>query len=274
MNKWLAVVLFCAGLFICLYPLAAKVYYNYDMSQESDALNKHFQVDSDDQKNRYMQFEQYNRQMTMNQTIEAPAVQVKKNDSDDEQMISDDVIATVKIPKLNLHYPVYDKATPENLNRGVSRVEGTSYPVGGRSTNSVLAAHSYSPYHEWFTHIDRLENGDQVIINNFKETLYYKVYDRVIVTPDKVEAMAVRQGKDVLTLLTCTPSGAERLLIYAERTTKDGKKVTPQPVLPQPMVEKSIWEKMKVLSDSWVVIAAAALLSFLFIVMLIRQKES
>jgi len=151
------------------------------------------------------------------------------------------------------------------LKSGVSRVEGTSYPVGGWATNSVLAAHSYSPYHEWFTHIDRLSNDDLIIINNFKNTLYYKVYDRVIVSPDEVEAMAVKKGKDLITLLTCTPSGQERLLIYAERTTKEGDKVISKASRPTYEETQSIWEKMKVLSDSWMLFLLVGILSLLFI---------
>ncbi|WJP98501.1 class C sortase [Macrococcus bovicus] len=273
MKKWMIVLIFLLGVVICLYPQFTKVYYNYEMSREADQLDRRFQVDSDDQKQRYVQFEAYNRQMNGNQHIEAPAVQVKKDDKVSEQVFADDVIATVKIPKLKLHYPVYDKATPANLNRGVSRVEGTSYPVGGWSTNSVLAAHSYSPYHEWFTHIDRLSNGDLIIINNFKETLYYKVYDRVIVTPDKVEAMAVKKGKDLITLLTCTPSGQERLLIYAERTTKEGHKLIPKASTPTQEEPQSFFEKMKVLSDSWLLLLLVALLSLLFIGRLIHSRS-
>ncbi|TDM12284.1 class C sortase [Macrococcus lamae] len=272
MRRGLAVILFLVGLVIFSYPLIAKVYYNYNMSNQSDAMDEQFQVESKDQKIKYSQFRDYNRQIAEGQSIESPAVKVKKNDTSDEQMMADDVIATVKIPALKLHYPVYDQATPENLDRGVSRVAGTSFPVGGRSTNSVLAAHSYSPYHEWFTHIDRLKNGDKIIVNNFKETLYYKVFDRIIVMPDQVEAMAVRKGKDILTLLTCTPSGKERLLIYAERTTKDGATMKPEVTKAEPVKELSLVDRLKVLSESWFVILFAVTLTAMFINMLIHSK--
>lgn len=264
MRRWAAIVIFLVGLFICVYPLITKVYYNYEMSNQSEKINMQFQVESKEQKIKYSQFEEYNQQMLSYQAIEPPKVKVQKDDIENKGMYSDSIIATVKIPKLKLHYPVYDQATPENLNRGVSRVVGTSFPVGGTSTNSVLAAHSYSPYHEWFTHIDRLKNGDQIIINNFKETLYYKVYDRTIVTPDKIGAMAIRKGKDIITLLTCTPSGEERILIYAERASEEGKVIKPEHTISS-IKEKSLADKMKVLSDSWFVILIVALLTFIFI---------
>lgn len=264
MSKKTAIIVFIAGLLICLYPLVVKVYYNYDMSYQSKVLDRQFQVNDTHQKVKYAQFEAYNRDMLLSQNIETPKVKVQTNNQYNEQHATDDTIATIKIPKLNLHYPVYDQATPENLNRGVSRVIGTSFPVGGRSTNSVLAAHSYSPYHEWFTHIDKLDNGDKIIINNFKETLYYKVYDRKIVSPDQVEALSVIKGKDVVTLLTCTPSGADRILIYAERTTKDGNKIDYPKAQPLSQ-EKSLIDRFKILSDSWIVIAVSFLLSLAFV---------
>ncbi|WP_340391586.1 class C sortase [Macrococcoides caseolyticum] len=264
MSKKTAIIVFVAGLLICLYPLMAKVYYNYDMSHQSKVVDRQFQVNATHQKVKYAQFEAYNRDMLSSQNIETPKVKVQTNNQYDEQLGTDDTIATIKIPKLNLHYPVYDQATPENLNRGVSRVIGTSFPVGGRSTNSVLAAHSYSPYHEWFTHIDKLDNGDKIIINNFKETLYYKVYDKKVVRPDQVEALSIIKGKDIITLLTCTPSGADRILIYAERTTKDGNKIKHPKTKPLSQ-EQSLMERLKVLSESWFVIVVILLLSLAFI---------
>ncbi|WJP98195.1 class C sortase [Macrococcus bovicus] len=272
MRKIVLTLIFLTGLIIVLYPLVTKIYYNYDMSRQSAVLLEQFQVNSDDQKQRYIAQRRSNEELAMNQpTPDSPAVEVKKNDRQKEEMIGDDIIATVKIPALKLHYPVYERATPESLNRGVSRVIGTSFPVGGRSTNSVLAAHSYSPFHEWFTHIDRLKNGDQIIINNFKETLYYRVYDRVIVTPDHVEAMAIKKGRDIVTLLTCTPSGQERLLIYAERTTKNGQKVVSEPKRPLEHRYHLI-DNLKVLAESWYVIGIVIILTLIFIIFLRQEK--
>lgn len=269
MKRWVIIAMYLLGLSIVCYPMLAKVYYNYNMDKTASGLNEKFHVDSDDQKTRYYGQQQYNHSIAVNhQQIAEPEVKANPNEKEMKLKTSEDIIATIRIPKLKLHYPVYNEATPENLNRGVSRVSGTSYPVGGRSTNSVLAAHSYSPFHEWFTHTDRLKNGDRIIINNFKETLYYKVYDREIVTPDQVEALRIRKGKDIITLLTCTPSGEKRLLVYAERTTKSGHSMKASA---DKEIEQSFVDRLKILSESWLIIIIVIVMTFIFILMLRRD---
>ncbi|MFC3473680.1 sortase [Salinicoccus sesuvii] len=160
-----------------------KTYNDYAASRQSDAVSQQFQVDSEDQMTAHQNFIHYNASLSGTSTIDSPPVEANKNQAAHLDANMENVIATIDIPALDIHYPVFDKATPDNLNRGVARVEGTSYPVGGKPSNSVLAAHSYSPDHEWFTHIDKLRDGAIVIINNFEETLYYKVSGREIVSP-------------------------------------------------------------------------------------------
>lgn len=270
MRNKLAIGIFITGILIISYPLTTKVYYNYNTETELTAINQNFQVKSEAQKNRYDSFQQYNQSIIdNNQEILNPPVEVlNRNDVSKPDFQTEDVIATVKIPILNIHYPVYDKATQENVDRGVSRVEGTSFPTGGENVNSVLAAHSHSPYYEWFTHIDKLENDDLIIINNFKETLYYRVVDMEVITPDQVEKLSIMEGRDMITLLTCTIDGAKRILVYAERSIK------PIEVLAEEQPERTTsnikydggWiSDMKVLSESKWIILAVVLISALFI---------
>ncbi|TDM39889.1 class C sortase [Macrococcoides goetzii] len=254
-------LLFICGLLIAIYPIIAKIYYNYDSTKQAEQLDNS-RID-EQTKSRYKQQMAYNDAVrSRKQQLTSPEVKARPKGKDAIMKKSEEIIATVKIPKLKLHYPVFDGATPENLNKGVSRVTGTSYPVGGLSTNSVLAAHSYSPFQEWFTHIDRLKNDDKVIVNNFKEKLTYQVYDRVIVTPDKVEAMDIKKGKDIITLLTCTPDGSKRLLIYAQRAP--AKQIIKQQA--QPIQQKSWYEQIKVLSDSYLVLCMVFIMTYIFLV--------
>lgn len=96
MSKKTAIIVFVAGLLICLYPLMAKVYYNYDMSRQSKVLDRQFQVNATHQKVKYAQFEAYNRDMLSSQNIETPKVKVQTNNQYDEQLGTDDTIATIK----------------------------------------------------------------------------------------------------------------------------------------------------------------------------------
>ncbi|MCG1009617.1 class C sortase [Salinicoccus sp. ID82-1] len=276
-RKLVVIALFLIGLSIFLYPTVMKFYHNYTMSRESEAMTEQFQVDSEDQRAAYNNFAHYNATLSRTEAISTPPVEVRKQQAGRTSENKEGVIATVDIPALDIHYPVYDKATPENLDLGVSRVDGTSYPVGGLSSNSVLAAHSYSPDHEWFTHIDKLEDGAIVIINNFKETLYYEVVAREIITPHEVDKLAIREGEDMITLLTCTVSGEDRVLVYAERTSPPAPEEVRKPVtsgIAAPTIEqdKHWLDDVKVVTGSSWMIAIALLLIALFMVLLKRRK--
>lgn len=252
----LAIALFLIGILIISYPLIAKIYYNYNNEYELSMLNQELQLSA------YENYESYNQSLNdTNQEILSPPVEVL-NEDDVQQNTSytEDVIATIRIPTLDIHYPIYDKATQENVDRGVSRVEGTSYPIGGVSSNSVLAAHSYSPYYEWFTNVDKLQNEDIVIINNFKETLYYSVFDMEIINPDQIEKLAIREGQDIITLLTCTIDGNQRILVYAERTDLKNENVLPiekqeTKIIPNIEYENDWLSHLRLLFESkWIVV--------------------
>ena len=130
-----------------------------------------------------------------------------------------DMLGIISIPKIDLTYPIYDGATYENLDRGVARIEGTSYPVGGISTNSVISGHNGWTHTTFFSRIHTLVEGDLIEIQNHKELLTYEVYDFEVIEPNDVAALAIIPGQDILTLLTCTnPSpGTHRYLVFAKR---------------------------------------------------------
>lgn len=101
---------------------------------------------------------------------------------------------------------------------------GTSVPVGGESTHSVLTGHRGLPTAELFTDLDQVREGDVFYIHILKETLAYWVYDIETVLPEQVDSLSIQEGRDLVTLVTCTPYGinSHRLLIHAERTDYDG----------------------------------------------------
>lgn len=116
---------------IAIYPMITKVYYNYNASVTATQLEKTHKYKQQD--SRYLQQQAYNEALRQSrQHISQPAVERKPKSANQNIQRSDEIIATIKIPKLKLHYPVFDGATQENLNKGVSRVSGTSYPLGGR----------------------------------------------------------------------------------------------------------------------------------------------
>lgn len=131
------------------------------------------------------------------------------------------LLGYIEIPSININLPVYFGTSSDDLKKGVGMLEGTSFPIGGENTHSVLAAHTGLTTQKLFTDIDKLKKGDVFTLHIFKNNLEYKVNQIKIVSPDQINDLKIVDGKDYVTLLTCYPYGVntERLLVRGERTT-------------------------------------------------------
>lgn len=131
----------------------------------------------------------------------------------------DGIMGYLRIPKIRLRLAIYHGTSDKVLKKGVGHVQGTSLPVGGTSTHTVLAAHRGLPSAKLFTDLDKLKKGDQFYITVVGKTLAYKVDQIKVVKPNQVSALNIVPGMDLVTLLTCTPYGVNthRLLIRGHR---------------------------------------------------------
>lgn len=139
----------------------------------------------------------------------------------------DEVFAYLIIPKLDMKKPIYLDATYDHLDWGVAQVEGTSLPLGGMSTRSVIAGHRGWWGDLMFYNVDKLELGDEILIDGRTGLLEYRVTGTDIISPSDWESILPVAGKDMVTLLTCHPKRPprpKRLLINAERVEE--KKVS------------------------------------------------
>lgn len=129
------------------------------------------------------------------------------------------IIGYVKIDKIGVELPIYHGTSDEVLNVGVGHLEGTSLPVGGENTHSVMSAHRGLPSAKLFTDLDRLEPGDTFQITVLDQVLTYQVDQVKVITPTEVEDLLIAEGKDYCTLFTCTPYGinTHRLLVRGIR---------------------------------------------------------
>jgi len=129
------------------------------------------------------------------------------------------MIGYVKIDKIGVELPIYHGTSDEVLNVGVGHLEGTSLPVGGENTHSVMSAHRGLPSAKLFTDLDRLEPGDTFQITVLDQVLTYQVDQVKVITPTEVEDLLIAEGKDYCTLFTCTPYGinTHRLLVRGIR---------------------------------------------------------
>lgn len=136
----------------------------------------------------------------------------------------DHVMGRLKIPKIKVDLPIYHGTSDEVLEKGVGHLEGTSLPVGGKSTRAVLSAHRGLAGATLFTHLDKITKGDRFTIVVLGKTLTYQVISTQVVDPDDTEALKVVRGQDLVTLVTCTPLG-----INSSRILVTGKRVIPTP---------------------------------------------
>ena len=136
-----------------------------------------------------------------------------------EQLTVGGVMAYVDIPKINVYLPVQHGTGAETLEKSVGHVVGTSLPVGGSSTHAVLSAHSGMASSKLFSDIDRLAEGDTFYIHVLGDTLAYEVDGINTVLPTDTSLLQIEEGKDFVTLVTCTPFGVNthRLLVRGHR---------------------------------------------------------
>ena len=129
------------------------------------------------------------------------------------------VLAYLKIDKIGVELPVYHGTSDSVLNSGVGHLEGSSLPVGGASTHSVMSAHRGLPSAKLFTDLDRVELGDTFQVIVLDQILTYQVDQIKIVTPKEYEDLMIVEGMDYCTLFTCTPYGinTHRLLVRGIR---------------------------------------------------------
>lgn len=140
--------------------------------------------------------------------------QVREKDYFEKQ-----TIAFIDIPKINVTLPIFDGTNDLLLEKGVGLLEGSSYPIGGAGAHSVITGHRGLVSAKLFTDLPKLKKDDTFIITIAKEKHAYEVDNILVVEPDETEALLVVQGKDYVTLLTCTPFmvNSHRLLVRGHR---------------------------------------------------------
>lgn len=142
----------------------------------------------------------------------------------------DGVMGYLSIPKIDVKLSIYHGTSDEVLQTGIGHLDGTALPIGGESTHSVLAAHRGLPSARLFTDVDQLQEGDKFYIHVLDEVLAYQV-DQILDMVDKDDhetleaALQTEEGKDYVTLFTCTPYGvnSHRLLVRGVRVPYNGE---------------------------------------------------
>jgi sortase A len=125
----------------------------------------------------------------------------------------------IDIPVIDIEIPIYHYTNEDTLKKGAGHLFGSSLPVGGKGTHCVLSAHRGLPSAKLFSELNLVETGDAFYIHVLGKTLKYEVDQTMVVEPYQTESLAVSEGKDLVTLVTCTPYGvnSHRLLVRGTR---------------------------------------------------------
>ena len=136
---------------------------------------------------------------------------------------SNGIMGSIVIPKINVSLPIYHGTSDEVLSTGIGHWQGTSLPVGGENTRSVLTGHRGLPGSKLFTRLDEIEESDYFFIKVLDQTLAYKVNDIQTILPDELDALKIEEGEDLISLVTCTPYGinTHRLVVTGERVPSE-----------------------------------------------------
>lgn len=182
----------------------------------------------------------------------------------------DGIMGSIVIPKIDVSIAIYHYDTDDILKKGVGHVQTTALPIGGEGTHAVLTGHRGLPSSKLFTDLDQLEVGDRFYIRILNSTLAYEVTDIKVVEPTDVESLAVVEGKDLVTLVTCTPYGinTHRLLVTGERVIQDDE--TTELEISSAEVERSIFSPDYML----LYFAVAETLVYFALIRVLRKRKA
>lgn len=227
-------VIAVAGLLVLVYPSTAAWWSQYYQSQAIDLYSSAVQHDPfPGNAERLREAHEYNRLLSAGAIVvgaqsHKPVAQDSKAgaglDYDTLLDSGSGVMARLKIPAISVDLPVYHGTDDQVLTKGVGHLEGTSLPVGGADTHAVLTAHRGLASATLFDHLDQLEKGDRFTIEVMGETLTYEVVQVQVIEPSDTKTLLPQSGRDLVTLVTCTPLG-----INSHRIVVTGERITPTP---------------------------------------------
>ena len=214
------IVVFFVGVSVLLYPTVSDYWNSLHQSQAiatyADSVEN---MDEQDYEKLWDAAVSYNQKLFQS----GHGLGLKDEEKEEYNKLLDvsgtGIMSYIEIPKIKCSLPVYHGTDEGVLQIAVGHIEGSSLPVGGLNTHCILSGHRGLPSAKLFSNLDKLEEGDIFMIRTLDQTLTYEVDQIRIVLPDEVDDLKVEEGKDLCTLVTCTPYGinTHRLLVRGHR---------------------------------------------------------
>ena len=226
-------LLFWAGFLICIFPVISNI---VERQRQADAVATYRQTmekeDEEEIEEKWRQANEYNEMLFQAKGGIVEETEEKKY----EELLNihgTDIMGSLEIPKIQVELPIYHGTADEVLSNGIGHLEGTSLPIGGENTHSVLTGHRGLPSSKLLVRLDEMKIGDLFFIHTYKEVMAYKVEEIMVVKPEDTAWMEIKGEKDLVSLVTCTPFGinSHRLIVTGHRVDykeKEYIKIKPQ----------------------------------------------
>lgn len=271
----LIILVFLSGIVVFIYPAVSNYLYEKNSTQaiteHTESVSKLTPKQIADEKEAVYR---YNKSLFENASVltdpfDPDAYPI--TDGEYTKLLAfDKVMAYVEIPAIDVYLPIYHGTDEETLLNGVGHLENTSLPGGGKSTHAVLSAHRGLPSARLFTDLDLLKKDNIFRIYVLDEVLTYQVYDIETVNPDNTSSLHIKEGEDLVTLITCTPYGenTHRLLVHGRRI-----EVKENAVIEEPKIENGMtWEDFSRLAAIGITVIFVLLLLGSAVKAIIRRK--
>lgn len=269
------IIIFILGLAVLLYPLFSRIYYDYRGNEEVTSFRQGLDnVTSAEVEESLNLAYAYNSSLL---SAENTHLGDPYSDEDKEAGLVEyarmlevnEKLGVVTIPRINMDFPIYAGTNESVLQKGVGHLEGTSFPIGGLNTHSVLTAHRGLPENKLFTDLDKMEIEDLFFVETLAGELAYKVIEIKVIEPTEINELTINKNQDLVTLLTCTPYmiNSHRLLVVGERTEVPAE-------MQEELTDISWWQRLLSLLNEYKWILLVLVIIVLYYLFTRKKKKS
>lgn len=269
------IIIFILGLAVLLYPLFSRIYYDYRGNEEVTSFRQGLDnVTSAEVEESLNLAYAYNSSLLSGENTHLGD---PYSDEDKEAGLVEyarmlevnEKLGVVTIPRMNMDFPIYAGTNESVLQKGVGHLEGTSFPIGGLNTHSVLTAHRGLPENKLFTDLDKMEIEDLFFVETLAGELAYKVIEIKVIEPTEINELTINENQDLVTLLTCTPYmiNSHRLLVVGERTEVPAE-------MQEELTDISWWQRLLSLLNEYKWILLVLVIIVLYYLFTRKKKKS
>lgn len=224
-KKLLPVLFIIIGIILAFYPYISNRLFEKSTSSKIETYRKKSKdLTKAKFEKMYQQAQKYNEEVAKSRTkLTDPFKPEDRQVFDYKKLLSIDssgIMAYIEIPCISVELPIYHGTSAKVLEKGAGHLIGSSLPIGGKGTHSVITGHTGLSSAKMFTDLTEIKKGDLFYVHVLNRTLAYKVDNISVVLPEETDKLAIDNGRDYVTLVTCTPYGVNdhRLFVRGKRT--------------------------------------------------------